>query len=220
MFKSTQDKLSDITRTASHATKPFATGRVEVLPVEARPWEEVYLAFKEQYDTALNKLDDAFVRLREIDRKLLSTLPAEVFAQTVRIRRLYGDEVTHYKAVVAGLRRDCESASRNSLAYCFMMAAQRVLTDEQYKICRQSADEIKAWLPSDERLRQQLDPPSIHGRSRGQEYERRKESYQAVLNPNSNRAKRLAQKAKEYGRSGLAPARAKEPGYRIVHKEF
>jgi hypothetical protein len=221
MFKTTQDKQSDIARTASHATKPFATGRVEVLPPDARPWEEVYLTFKEQYVIAITKLDASYVLVRDAERKLLATLPDDVFRQTVKTRALHAAQVEHYKAVLGSLRRDCERAARNSLAYCFMRSAQRVLTNEQYQICHQSAEEMKAGMPSSEPLPVTEAPPPVwNAAETAREKDRRKESFTAALHPNSNRVKRMADKAAKYGRSNAPSDRARGADHRVVHKEF
>lgn len=48
MYKSASNLQSSAKRTASHATKPLASGRVDILPPKARELEIIYNEHKEQ----------------------------------------------------------------------------------------------------------------------------------------------------------------------------
>jgi len=49
MFKNASDNLNFIARTASHATKPSHTGRINDIPSWAREPEEYYNSIRDQY---------------------------------------------------------------------------------------------------------------------------------------------------------------------------
>ena len=57
MYKTTADRQHDLSRTGSHATKPLATGRVEVLPPNADPWAAIFNDLQAQRRIALDNLE-------------------------------------------------------------------------------------------------------------------------------------------------------------------
>lgn len=219
MFKHTSDKLDDLGRVGSHATKPFGTGRVDVLPPHARQWEAVYASFKEQYSLATEKLERAFVGLRGADTKLTATLPRSEFLATVRVRAGYAEQIKHYQGVCGDLRRCCVQAAANSYGQAFIEAAKLILTNEQYARCSSSAHDMIQGAASRERLQGAVYPPVVTQGTRA-ENTARLHSYKDALNPESHRAVRLAAKAKKYGRSGALNDRARGPDFKIAHKEF
>jgi len=193
MFKYTSDKEQSLNRTGSHATKPFATGRVEVLPPEAKPWEEVFLSFSEQYKIAASKLDVAFAGVRKCDEKLLTTMPRQDFVATVRHRAQWVEKVTHYRGVCDGLMATAKKAASNSLAGCFLEAAKLVLTDQEFNAVMESAQQLLGDAESRKGIDSYVPPPKLRTLSPSADREQRREMHIALA-PNHPRAHRRAER--------------------------
>lgn len=147
MYKTTSDKQHDIERTGSHATKPFATGRVEVLPPDADPWAAIFNDVRTQrrimadnYDGVVLQLGDNAYALRmasdpKEERALLIKRKALVTRQHMLAERL------------ADNRHEMTAAARACLGERFRFAARKMLLGEQYAAIMQSAKELSADEP-------------------------------------------------------------------------
>jgi len=143
MYKTASDKQHDLLRTGSHATKPLATGRADVLPPSADPWAAIFNDIRtqrriavENYETAMRQLSDANWALRmasdpKEQRGLLLKRQAILVRRDALARQL-GD-----------LRAEIILAARSSLGERFRFAASRMLLHEQYVAINESAREIE-----------------------------------------------------------------------------
>jgi hypothetical protein len=216
-YKSTSDAQDFHARVGSSSTKGYATGRVEVLPPHARPWEEIYIGLRAQYDDTLGRLNAATDELWDIENKLTVTMPRCDFEPLVRKRHNFIAQVTHYTKLLSELRKDAKSAAANSLGGCFMAAAERLIPAEQYAAILLGARELIDGMPSTEALKPPPERTSpFKGETESQRTSRRR-LYQSVINPRNDANAIRREEIRQQKTTGY---RACGSENRLVHKEF
>lgn len=75
MFGKSSDRLSEIKRVASHATKPSARGRIDLLPEWAQEPEAYYNSLLERYESLCAQREVVQEELSGIKLRLRQTLP-------------------------------------------------------------------------------------------------------------------------------------------------
>lgn len=130
MFKGTQDNNDWLKRTGSHATRPFANGRIDDLPPWAREPEEYYQSIKKQWDSILEQLHLARERVHDAKIRMRSSLPKIEYE---RINFKY----EHDKRILLELeekskdyRMIARAAAKNSFGIVYKFCADRILDHE------------------------------------------------------------------------------------------
>ncbi len=153
MYKGTSQAETFRERVASDSTKPLAGGRVDVLPPEAAPWEEIYLGLREQLKTATEQLFKYTSQIIGINSRLDELRSGPEYSHAVLLRRNTSEKIGHYQGMVTELRGACAKAAENAFGGCFLEAAKHMLTDEMYSQIESEAKglvagrEIVAPLP-------------------------------------------------------------------------
>jgi hypothetical protein len=150
MYKSTADAGTFRERVASDSTKGYATGKVDVLPPEARPWEELYSSLREQIEVATRKYFEIGERMEKLALQSLDTMPYKQYQHLALARHRLGQQHHHYQELIGQLNRDARQAVSNGLGGCFIAVAQRMLTDEQYVALMAAAKELSLGHAIDE----------------------------------------------------------------------
>ena len=147
MYKTTADKQHDLARTGSHATKPLATGRVEVLPPEADPWAAIFNDVRTQRRIMSDNYEGVVLQLAENSYALrMSAEPKEQRGLLIRRQAL----IVRQRMLAERLadnRHEMNAAARACLGERFRFAARAMLLDEQYAAVLESAKELSADEP-------------------------------------------------------------------------
>jgi hypothetical protein len=142
MYKGTEKFQAFHERVASSSTKGRAGGLVDVLPPEARPWEQLFHSFCDQHRVALNKLTEAQVRLGLLYQRAVEELPDEELTQVARDIRTAGQEIIHYRDIAEELEKGAAVAAQNGIGFCFIAAARHALLGEQFEALMHTAREM------------------------------------------------------------------------------
>jgi hypothetical protein len=73
-FKSTSENLNHIKRVASTSTRLSPTGRIDLIPENAREPEEYYNEIRDQYKLLADQLYDTELKLADINKQLRITI--------------------------------------------------------------------------------------------------------------------------------------------------
>jgi hypothetical protein len=142
MYSGTEKFQAFHQRVASSSTKGRAGGLVEVLPPEARPWEQLFHSFCDQHRIALDKLTAAQVRLDLLYQRASEELPDDELTQVARDIRTTGQEIIHYRDVAEDLEKGAAVAAQNGVGFCFIAAARHALLGEQFEALMHTAQEM------------------------------------------------------------------------------
>lgn len=133
MFKTTSEKQSFQQRVASHSTKGFANGRVEVLPPEAQTLEIVYSDMKEQFDVSLAQWRETQAEIEDVKFRLHGMKPGRE-ADTLKERlRTLGFKLNAINTAMGEHRKLARDAGERAFSTCFMFIAERTLPKEVFK---------------------------------------------------------------------------------------
>lgn len=142
MYRGTERFQAFHERVASSSTKGRAGGGVDVLPPEARPWEQLFHSFVDQHRIALDKLTAAQVRLGMLYERAAEEMPEEALAEVARDIRTSGQEILHYREVAEELEKGAAVAAQNGVGFCFIAAARHALLGAQFEALMHTAQEM------------------------------------------------------------------------------
>jgi hypothetical protein len=142
MFKTTADSQADRTRTASHATKPFANGRIDVLPPWAKPQEELYQSLKTQMQSMLDQRKHIEEEARYINERLKFTVPYEEWQRLTERRNLLTRQLDLVQEACIPLRTIARRVGEHTWLEAFFACAKTMLPDAMIKELLQTTDEI------------------------------------------------------------------------------
>jgi hypothetical protein len=223
MYAKSADKQADITRTGSHSTKPFGGGRVDVLPVNAKPWEVVWNGLREQRDILAANITKIQEKIAVCNDDLKMTLPRNEFLHATRQREIFVKQLMDAQKQAESLRKDVDTARKASLGECFMDAARKMLTVEQYDAVLTSTREALAdpsLLTEETRPKKESHLSDEEKRRSERDREARRDS-RARMDPNHHRHARVVAKDAKYGGANATSARlVKGPDFVTVYKEF
>jgi hypothetical protein len=142
-FKNTSGSLNHIARVASASTRPRATGRIDLIPPDAKEPEEYYNTIRDQYFEMNARFQHNQARLTELKAQLRQNLPKYGYeranAEYVNLKPQQAklqDELAHLRIAV-------HAAGANAYGIVFKEVAKRVLDSETIvKIAR----EVEALL--------------------------------------------------------------------------
>lgn len=133
MFKSTSERASFKERVASHSTKGFANGRVDVLPPQARELEVVYSGLVEQYKVADQQVALAEKELKRVDDALRLTMPRPLYEKFISERVALIRKVSVLRTELGTLRNVVRAAGEKAYTECFYYLAERRLAKELFR---------------------------------------------------------------------------------------
>lgn len=141
MYKRTLEGETNYRRTASHATKPYGTGRVDVLPPGAKPELETYGAAIEQFEALRRTLTAIQVKLGENRDALAKSCfdPHEHSALLERRRELLEQHRSTKSAISRGGRQ-------LAWAVLFSENAEAILSAELFRKIADATDRAFAAL--------------------------------------------------------------------------
>lgn len=142
MYRGTERFQAFHERVASSSTKGRAGGGVDVLPPEARPWEQLFHSFVDQHRIALDKLTAAQVRLGLLYERAGLELPDDELTEVARDIRTTGQEILHYREVAEELEKGAAVAAQNGVGFCFIAAARHALLGAQFEALMHTAQEM------------------------------------------------------------------------------
>jgi len=142
MFKNASDNLNFIARTASHATKPSRTGRINDIPSWAREPEEYYNSIRDQYRSLADQLAKAQASLTDVNEKLKATLPFKEYDHLRQHKErlaarhsLLQQQAGHYRALA-------RAAGANAWGVVLYHVAQRLLPPEDFLVIEKEVQDI------------------------------------------------------------------------------
>jgi hypothetical protein len=193
MYKNTERLTSFHQRVASSSTKPYAGGRVEVLPPEAKPWEEIYLSLFEQYEIIVQIINDINDRISEVNLKALDHLPWRDIERIAIDRNLLIVSRNQHTQLLGSVRRAIHNVRNNAFGACFLEVARHRLTNEQFQAI---LDDVKPIIEGS-KVSQKL-PTSVTNQSLMPKSHKERLNAMAYIaqNPTSERADILR---KRYG---------------------
>ena len=143
MYKGADDKQSYTKRTGSHATKPFASGRVDGIPPWAAEPEEYYRNIRDQWRVLNDQLRECQDKLAQIRERLRTTLAKKEYDHVIRVRESLANRVGILQEEAGRYRSLVRQAGLHSWSATFYFCACKILSKEQlYQI----ADEAQAIL--------------------------------------------------------------------------
>jgi len=143
MYKGAHDKQSFTQRTASHATKPYASGRVDGIPPWAAEPEEYYRSIRGQWQALNDQLRDCQDKLAAIRQRLKTTLPRKEYDHLIGQREHLANRASVLQEQATSYRSLARQAGLHSWSATFYFVACKMLSKEQlYQI----ADEAQAIL--------------------------------------------------------------------------
>jgi hypothetical protein len=118
MYSKTSERKNFGARTASHSTKPLQSGRVDTLPPEARPEEQLYQKFREQF-LALQTQHSMLCQQRDatLDHRLKRDLQQRITRLSVSRRQVLDA---------------MNAAATGAFAQTFYFIARQMLTTELF----------------------------------------------------------------------------------------
>jgi hypothetical protein len=149
MYKKTADSHANQARTASHATKPFGTGRIDVLPPEARPEEVVYQDLKAQVFALRDQLAALHEEARFINDRLKMKMPFEEYQRMEMHRKVLADQSQATQGALSELRALANRVAQESWRSVFWANAKAMLAPEQYKAISQAATAMLGRYPTE-----------------------------------------------------------------------
>lgn len=200
MFSKTSDRMHDIARSGSHSTKPYGSGRVEVLPPEAAPWATIHNSLTEQRDALILMRNSVCEKITQINKKVLSGAPPDELRRLKASRDALVEQSNRLAAEITDLRDDAARMHAATLGECFMMVAKRMLTDEQYTNVLLSAKGAQAEAASLDFVNDVDAMPGVNEEARRQ-HNRENRAVRdrlAKTDPSSNRGARLLKREKAF----------------------
>jgi hypothetical protein len=130
-----------VNRVASASIKPYATGRIDQIPVEAKEPEEYYNSVRDQYLLLSNQFQDVQAKLADINKQLRVTLPFPEFDRLNKEKQRLGDIHRKLQQECSDMRSLVCAAGRDAWAATFYAVARRCLEPEIFrKIDREVKD--------------------------------------------------------------------------------
>lgn len=165
MFKKSSDREAFIHRTGSHATKEYASGRIDAIPTWAKEPEEYYLSLRERVESVRHQLTAAQANMGQLTQKLKNQLPYAEYriaqsqaAYWSDMCRALGQSLNNYTSLL-------RAAASNSWALVFYRCAEahlapdmleRISKDTTDLLGRPILDDLK--LSKKEKMRESLSP--------------------------------------------------------------
>jgi hypothetical protein len=184
MYRKASEQQSFLKRVASHSTKPFATGRVDILPPGARPKEAIYQRAKAQWESAKESLARIEVEQREITERLKTTLPHKEFQQLEERRRSLGAIRVEMQNTLAEHRSIARAAGREAWGEAFRDMAWLMLPRDT---CSEIEEAVRQCIGREEveieKPTSQRSPEAKHARThKGNLKARREQARNARVN--------------------------------------
>jgi hypothetical protein len=142
MYKTTSDRQHDISRTGSHATKPLATGRVDVLPPGADPWAAIFNDIRAQRQIASENYEIAVRQLQDVDWQIRMSSDGREQFGLLKKREAIIARRDQTGRILADLRIEIIHAARSSMAERFRSSAWHMLHSEQFIAISQAAKDL------------------------------------------------------------------------------
>ena len=147
MYKSAAASQHDRPRTGSHATKPFANGRIDVLPPGAKVQEEVYADMKGQLDSLIAQHKTLAEEAHYIKERLKFTIPRGEYLRLESRRGLLAVQVQALQDMVAESRRLAINVGADNWRSVFAANAKAMLPHDIYKAIVTATDDILSRRP-------------------------------------------------------------------------
>lgn len=144
MYKTTQDSVSYLERSASHSARPFANGHISDIPEWAAAPEEYYNSLKARYESLSEQLRKTRERASWIRKCLRNTLPHEEYERVQHeldylseLQVSLETESSHYRALA-------RAAGFNAWGIVYYLCAQKLIEDGQLR--RAIEENVQEWL--------------------------------------------------------------------------
>lgn len=141
-YKSTERAAAFLGRTASSSTKPFATGRVEVLPPHARPEEQTFRTLMEQEQAAARQHEIVMAQIQRIAARLGDPLAPRQRRALLVEKEALEEQASHIASTMEDLRGRAKAAGADSWLATFYAAASAMLSQEVFEKLRDATKEI------------------------------------------------------------------------------
>lgn len=198
MFKGAAFNQHDRTRTGSSATKPFANGRIDVLPPGAQVFEEEYASVKARFLAIIDQCKDAADAVNDINRTLKNAVPREEF-QRLSVRKdalvktvaALQDSLSSFRVLVRAVGAESFAQVFKEVAFQLDKEFALKCRDQTVEILGRHAFEFAAGRPEATETRKQSLRKNNNRREQWQRYERSQENLAAAKRGDRGAAKVL-----------------------------